>query len=252
MRWTFLSPHYDDVALSCGGLIWELSQAGQVVEICTVCSGEPPEGPLSAFAVSLHARWETGGEAVAARKSEDQASCAVLGACWRYMEIPDCIYRPGGSTGHFCYATEESLFGELAPEEASLVDNVAAKIQDALSAEDLVVGPLTLGGHVDHRLTRRAVEQMGRPALFYADYPYRLEAESELAALSASGWQPVFFPVSLQGLSAWQDAVAAHVSQISTFWASLDAMRTAIQSLWKADGCGTVLWKPPTDVGNKA
>ena len=48
--WIYLSPHFDDAVLSCGWLIWQQAQAGQRVEIWTVCAGEIPPGPLTPFA----------------------------------------------------------------------------------------------------------------------------------------------------------------------------------------------------------
>jgi LmbE family N-acetylglucosaminyl deacetylase len=33
MRWIYLSPHFDDAVLSCGGLIFDQAQAGTPVEI---------------------------------------------------------------------------------------------------------------------------------------------------------------------------------------------------------------------------
>jgi LmbE family N-acetylglucosaminyl deacetylase len=244
VRWIFLSPHFDDIVLSCGGLLWELSQAGQAVEIWTICSGPPPEGPFSAFAESLHARWKTGPQAVSARKAEDQAACAVIGARWRYLDIPDCIYRPGGNSGSHYYATEESLFGELHPAEAGLVVQVAAEIRADLVAGDQIVAPMTLGGHVDHRLTRQAADRLVMPLLYYADYPYRIQSHGQLTALAAGGWRARQFPVSPGGLKAWQNAIAAHASQISTFWPDLAGMRDAIYTLWETDEHGIVLWSP--------
>ena len=76
MHWIYLSPHFDDIALSCGGLVWHQVQAGDVVEIWTVCAAAPdPSQPFSPFAQSLHARWGTGPASVAARRAEDIASC---------------------------------------------------------------------------------------------------------------------------------------------------------------------------------
>ena len=80
MTWIYLSPHLDDAAFSCGGLIWEQVKAGETVEVWTICAGEPPEGELPPFARSLHDRWGTGGQTVARRRAEDQAACEVLGA----------------------------------------------------------------------------------------------------------------------------------------------------------------------------
>ena len=59
MEWIYFSPHLDDVALSCGGLAWEQSQSGSPVQVWTICAGDPPARPLSAFAEELHERWET-------------------------------------------------------------------------------------------------------------------------------------------------------------------------------------------------
>lgn len=244
VNWIFLSPHFDDIALSCGGLLWELSQSGQAVEICTICSSAPPEGPLSSFAESLHTRWETGAQAVSTRKMEDQVSCTALGATWRYIEIPDCIYRPGGSSGLYFYATEESLFGSLHPEESTLVSEVAARIRTTLDPGDQIVAPLALGGHVDHQLTRQAAEQLKVPILYYGDYPYLLHESARLSALAANGWQVSHFPISSSGLSAWQSAITAHTSQISTFWSDVESMQSAIRALWEVNKQGISLWSP--------
>jgi len=40
MRWIYISPHFDDAVLSCGGLIWEQTHKGITVEIWTVCAGD--------------------------------------------------------------------------------------------------------------------------------------------------------------------------------------------------------------------
>jgi LmbE family N-acetylglucosaminyl deacetylase len=96
----YLSPHFDDVVLSCGGLVWEQLQAGQPVEIWTLGAGVPQEGlALSEFAQQLHERWQTGIEAVATRRMEDETAMLRLGAVARYWDLPDCIYRrlPDGS-----------------------------------------------------------------------------------------------------------------------------------------------------------
>jgi LmbE family N-acetylglucosaminyl deacetylase len=49
MTHVFVSPHADDAALSCGGLIAGLRELGQNVTILTVFSGAAGNGPLSAY-----------------------------------------------------------------------------------------------------------------------------------------------------------------------------------------------------------
>lgn len=251
MDWVYLSPHLDDVALSCGGLVWEQAQAGLRPSIWTICAGDPPRGALSPFAHALHTRWQSGEEAVRQRRAEDIASCRVLGVSYRHLPIPDCIYRRGPGDGEVLYPTEASLFGALHEQEADLVERLSAELANSLPRQAVVVAPLAIGGHVDHRLTRAAVERLflkppaaaGWILWYYADYPYAGKHSAELAQiLQDESWVGCVFPVSAHGLDAWQRAVAAHASQISTFWHSLEQMRLELTAYARHSG-GLRLWR---------
>lgn len=250
MLWIYLSPHFDDVALSCGGMVWEQVQQGDAVAVWTICGGSPAPGqPYSAFAQHLHARWETGLEAVPVRQAEDIASCQVMGASWRHFPLADCIYRTS-QDGQPLYPSEESLWGEISPEELPLIQSLAQTFRQDIPAQAQIVCPLSLGDHVDHKLVRAAAEQTAHQLFYYADYPYAIKPETQprLAALLASSWERLPFTVSCTGLSAWQDAVAAHRSQISSFWSRLEEMRQALESYWQAQGEAVVLLSPPLNV----
>jgi LmbE family N-acetylglucosaminyl deacetylase len=235
MDWIYLSPHFDDAALSCGGLIWEQSRAGQVVSVWTICAAVPKDGELSPFAESLHQRWQTGEQAASLRRMEDIASNQAMGASYRYFDLPDCIYRKD-SSGNFLYDTEESLFGPLHPDEELLVPRLAWQMSTAAGKEAAnLVCPLSLGGHVDHRLTRAAVEkwQEQNPIMqmwYYPDFPYALKSDQTLVELKEKGWQEKVFSISEAGLQGWAEAVEAHSSQISTFWPNLTEMRAALDA----------------------
>ena len=240
MHWIYLSPHLDDAALSAGGLIWEQSQAGESVSIWTLFAGDPAPGALSPFAESLHTRWGVGREAIAARRAEDHRACRILGARPYHFAIPDCIYRTSDQTHRHLYASEESLFGEVHPDEKILIQKIGQMLGDKIPPDVQVVCPFALGGHVDHRLTRAAAQRLDRPLAYYADYPYLLENP---------GWDPGQFsstlhPVSAEGVAAWQNAVAEHHSQISTFWQNTDEMRVEIQAYAREMG-GVKLWLTP-------
>jgi LmbE family N-acetylglucosaminyl deacetylase len=134
------------------------------------------------------------------------------------------------------------LFGEIHPGELPLVDQLSQTLRQELPEEAQVVCPLTLGGHVDHRLTRRAAELLGRRLWFYADYPYVVRSADPFQAILPADWTSQVFPVSEAGLAAWQAAIAAHQSQISTFWSSTGVMEAAMREYWLAEG-GVRLWK---------
>jgi hypothetical protein len=106
-----------------------------------------------------------------------------------------------------------------------------------------LVAPLTLGGHMDHRLVRAAAERQANPLYFYADFPYVMMEPVDLAAWIPAGWREVLYPVSARGLAAWEDAVAAYVSQASSFWPDDSAMRTQMRNYWESTGGNGRLWK---------
>jgi LmbE family N-acetylglucosaminyl deacetylase len=242
MHWIYLSPHPDDAALSCGGLAWEQAHSGQEVSLWTFCAGDPPAGPLSPFAESLHARWGTGREASTIRRAEDLHSCALLGADARHFSIPDCIYRRSAKTGAALYDSEEAIFGRIHPEEAVLVGRAARQISQAFKLGANVVCPLALGLHVDHRLVRAAAEKAGGSFWYYADYPYVLKEETPSNFLLQPGCEASLFPISEAALSAWEASIAAHTSQISTFWTDLPAMQASIENYCVEQG-GVRLWR---------
>jgi hypothetical protein len=74
--------------------------------------------------------------------------------------------------------------------------------------------------------------------MYYADYPYiRIMPNWQADRLNVQ-----IYPISAQGVIAWQDAVAAHASQISTFWESDAEMRTAIMDYYQLDN-GVKIWR---------
>jgi LmbE family N-acetylglucosaminyl deacetylase len=242
--WIYLSPHFDDVALSCGGLVWEQTKSSEDVSIWTVCAGKPPAGEISPFALELHTRWEVNQNASAQRRIEDKNSCRRLGARSRYFSIPDCIYRRHPRTGEFLYASEAALNGPLHPGDTKVIHTLQEVLKRSLHPDVVLVCPLGLGTHVDHQLTRLAVEGLGRTVWYYADFPYVLHRKALVKQMEQEGWISQVFPVSQEGLVAWQDSISAHGSQISTFWKNELAMRQAVvKYLHWYDGIR--LWRMP-------
>ncbi len=251
MRLIYLSPHFDDVVLSCGGMIWQQVRAGYAVEVWTICAGAPARNVIfSDFAQRLHARWGTGPEAVSARRAEDEEAVRVLGAGLRFWDLPDCIYRrlPGGD---WLVNNNDDLWQPLHPEEQSIVYRLAKWIdrglgQAAAPAETRLVSPLTLGNHVDHSLVRAAAElAVNRQRVdlyYYPDYPYAAQPETSWTGKAGEGWQRTCQTVSREALAAWQEAVARYQSQISTFWATRAELDAGLEAYWQTGG-GTCLWR---------
>jgi LmbE family N-acetylglucosaminyl deacetylase len=243
MVWVYLSPHLDDAALSCGGLIWQQVQAGDPVQVWTVFAGEPPPGPLSLFAQVLHKRWGFTHEcAVAERRREDIRAMQVLGASIQHFAVPDAVYRRHPKTNEVLYHTWDDVINGIAPGEEYLVDRLVIDLARLLPASATLMVPLTLGNHIDHLLTRVAAEQLHRPIRYYLDFPYVEEYAGEIPSLVPEGYQRKIHPITARGLAFWQDSVAAYASQLSSFWNDEGEMREAIVRHCEKFG-GTTLWE---------
>jgi LmbE family N-acetylglucosaminyl deacetylase len=242
MSWIYLSPHFDDAVLSCGGLIFEQVQTshGNVSpEIWTILAGEPPPGPLSEFARQNHALWgiDKDEQAVAIRREEDAAAAAIVGAELVHFDIPDCIYRrsPGGEVLY-----TETVLTSPHPSDRRMPIRIATALRTELREDDVLVCPLSLGGHVDHVLVRRAAESLQRPLLYYADVPYVLNYPGTLPAAITS-FATRRYRVSETGLDAWLRAVAAYRSQLDSLFKGPGSLSDAIRSFCAGEG-GIRLW----------
>ena len=236
--WIFISPHFDDVVLSCGALVWELTHQNNAVEIWTIMGGYPPDEIFSPFADMMHQAWGlTGRTVVNMRREEDQAACAVLGAQHRHWHWPDVIYRRDPQTGAYAVNNNTELFGSAPNNE--LVKTVADALAEALPVDALIVLPIGLGGHVDHKTVVQAGQLLVGKKHYYADYPYIL-TDFDNPLLVEKHYQPMPHPLGPEALQAWQDAILCYESQVGEFWRDATETRLALRN-YLAGGGGR-LW----------
>lgn len=239
----YLSPHLDDAIMSCGGQIYQQIQTGKKVLVVTIMAGDPPNGELSNFAMSLQDRWKLAIDAVAARRKEDAEACNLLGADTLHWDIPDCIYRVNPAGGEALYASEEALFGRIHAAEYDLVDELVRYMTNLPTHRRILI-PLAVGQHVDHQLARMAAERWQSKArlAYYEEYPYARDPASITAALTPKGtWHPEVIPLSGQALSAKIMAAGCYRSQISTFFNNLEDLAAQIAHYSQKVG-GERLW----------
>lgn len=241
MKWIFLSPHLDDAVLSCGGLIHALTASGQIVEIWTVCAGDPPPGPLSPLARALHERWQIPGNAPEVRRAEDITACNLLGAKPIHFNIPECIYRDRPDNNQPLIGSNEELFQPLPDIEKPLAWQVTRMLAQRLDSQCWLVSPLAAGGHVDHHLVRTAAEGLNQALYYYPDFPYNVTGSQNLDNLIQPEWRRVQYRISDADLFAWQSAVADYQTQLSTFWANREEMKSALKDYRNQAG-GSLLW----------
>lgn len=211
----FLSPHYDDVALSCGGTVAALTASGEQPLIVT-CFGGPPPGPLSDFAREMHARWQVDtSEAIAIRREEETCAAKVLGAAVHWLDFPDAIYR--GSR----YTSDDELFGTIHPGEAELPTQIVTSLHHAFARLGVnpsrIYVPLGIGNHVDHQHVveiGRQFSELGHEVFAYEDFPYAGDPGVEHQGRAMTGEEPVTHLLTAEHLERRVNAILCYRSQL--------------------------------------
>ncbi len=241
----FLSPHSDDVALSCGGQIATLTRSGEHVIIFTVMAGDPPIGfEPTEFTRELHERWNLpDDEVITARRAEDTQAGKMLGADVKFGPYADAVYRVHPEDNSPLYPDENAIFGEVQPDDPVREAKRAAVIQAIMNLfelgnDDVVHAPLGLGNHVDHQLVRDMGKAIAlwRPNIslyFYDDYPYSLKGQHVIKAAANALEVDVartLRPVDSAAIDAKIAAVGCYNSQLSTFWDTPNKMAREIRA----------------------
>ena len=240
----FLSPHFDDIALSCGGMAARLSRSGARCLGLTVFAAPPPSSePLSEYARFQHARWESasgaGQQAVhEVRREEERQAARILGVEPVMIDLPDAPYRRG-PTGAAFYNSDDDLFGRVAPEERrTLPPRIAAELariakEAGTQGRIRVFAPLGAGHHVDHQLAFWAARRLGPRCgvLFYEDYPYAATPGALQARIEELGlpMQPRLAPIGdLIGVKI--AAIARYKTQLEVLFGGSEAMPAAVRA----------------------
>ncbi len=240
MRYIFISPHLDDVALSVGGIVNYLVNKKIDVEIWTIFSGSPNDENLSEFALSLHKRWELPLNAPKTRRLEDKKACTILGARFKHFGFSDCIYRKD-EFGNPIVREEDDLYQPIPPSQLFLVDEISDEINRLVTTDDIIVSPMAIGNHIDHRIIVAAITKLTYQAvLFYEDFPYVIKSQS--SPIDFSQLTPAKFDLQEENIKTWHAAIAAYQSQITTFWKNTNRMKEEITKFAHRGG-GKNLWK---------
>lgn len=224
----FVHAHPDDEALLTGGTIARLAAAGHRVVLVTATDG----------AAGLTASSTQSDQTLAAVRA------AELGQSARIMGVSEVVrlgYADSGLDGLGTPSTPGQPTTGAVPFAQVDVDAAALRIASLLRAENaaVVVGYDPAGGygHPDHvqvsRVTRRAAEIAGTPALLEATMPREPQARAvaaayrlrkiipQLAGLDPQQWRAAYTPradityrVNVRSaLGAKRAAMAAHASQ---------------------------------------
>ena len=220
-RHVFLSPHYDDIALSGGGTAALTSRGGQPADVALIFGDHPdPTEPLTRFAQRMHEQWGMDAASViAGRRAEEAAASAILGTHDLFLPFRDAIYR--GER----YTSNPVLFGSPADDEFELPQRIAhaAGLSGAAEPSVRVYAPLAVGFHVDHQLVYRSgldLASAGWDVWFYEDLPYALIEGARDRRIDAIAGEVQPGPL-VDVESAWDEkisAIMAYPSQLETIF----------------------------------
>ncbi|MCJ2122931.1 PIG-L deacetylase family protein [Methylobacterium sp. J-077] len=163
-----LSPHLDDAAFSCGGLLASLAGDGWHVVMATLFTGSVADPTGFALACQLDKGLSAEVDYMALRRAEDVRAAKELGiAPPRHLPFREAPHRGYGSAPELFSAprADDGIAADLAPALAALI---------AAENPDLILAPQAIGGHVDHIQAVRALLSLDVRAsiLWWRDFPY--------------------------------------------------------------------------------
>jgi LmbE family N-acetylglucosaminyl deacetylase len=182
----YISPHLDDVALSCSGTIVQQKAQGLNILIVTVFAGDP-KPTFSPFVQAFHRAWQAAETTpYRVRRAEERKAMAILAVDFAWFDWLEILYRDPE------LADVIELFGEpgdrtIHSQDAALfviLCNWLTDLRLTYPRAQIVV-PLSLGSHRDHRLVFQAsLDVLDRKhLLFFEDFPYATYQADELSEL---------------------------------------------------------------------
>jgi LmbE family N-acetylglucosaminyl deacetylase len=187
-----VSPHLDDGIFSAGALLAHLAHYCPVTVLTVFTAAAPPPFWGLAARRQMHDLGVTDAEALFEdRRAEDISVLKGIGAAWVHLGLRDALFRrvgeaamgPPGTGWQPTYPTFRfhAGRGRIAPSDAGLAAKVRVRVDEVVQARktEVVFAPLGVGRHVDHLITRWAVQLLELPTVYYSDFPYSETAEPD-------------------------------------------------------------------------
>jgi LmbE family N-acetylglucosaminyl deacetylase len=227
-RLLVISPHLDDVVISCGGLL--LAHPGATV--ATLFAASPPAytDPLNEHDTACG--FQPGDDTMAARRAEDERALGAVGATPRWLSL--------------CQNSHVARTDPIAVPPGA-VDEIIAAI--CAVEPTCVVAPLGLS-HVDHQACHASAlaarERVGPvPWLWYSDLPYNfiprvLGARFRALHKAGTAASPACPTVSHDFAAKWGafNEYATQVPVLDGLWELRERLERAGEQYWELDPYG--------------
>ncbi len=231
-----MSPHLDDAAWSAGAVLAGMVAGGWQVEVLSVFTASVPDPSPFSVACRVDKGLPADCDYLSLRRTEDRGAAAHLGAIAWHAGLREAPDRG--------YPDPASLFGPLRPGDDGLVDEIVDAVGDRTASADLVIGPVGLGGHVDHRLVVEALDRLGEPGgaqLRWLDEPYRSRSHRPPPD-PPDGWGWWHRTPEAASVRAHVAAGLAYASQLGLHLGGADAAEAQLHAIALA---GPPMWVTP-------
>lgn len=259
-RVVILSPHLDDAALSCGGLLHALQ--GRPTLVVSTCCGTPralaADGSRKPQIRRGHVRPQY-------RRREDIAAMHSVNADFVHLSFPDGVYRRSPLTGKLIYRKERERWISPRIEDMAHIEELYLVLRRLCLdlGSILLVSPMGIGHHVDHQITAQVAVRLasaGAPLLFYEDFPYVADPrsgrgdhdgpEAALARLHLRPARHFALPVDVDGKMT---LLRHYASQVPVLFGDDNGMRERIVSRQHGNAPSEFYWqaKPVSSPSSK-
>ena len=207
----FLSPHLDDAAFSCAGVLQLYQSAGWDICHCTVFTASVPDPKGFALRCQTDKNIAADVDYMALRRQEDNCFAQIMGVKdirhWDFAEAP-----------HRGYESPAALFAGIRDGD-EVWKPIAERLQDLAREFDTqcVFAPQGLGNHVDHlQLILAARDTFAEDSLcWYRDTPYAIrEPNAKPSVLLPPDLQERAIPLSEAFMAQKIAGACAYESQI--------------------------------------
>ncbi len=178
-EYVFVSPHLDDAILSSTNLMAKLRNSGNKVKIITVFT-KASSKPFSPKALEhlQSSGYSDADKLFRDRKIEDINAINKLGVKYEHLDFTDAAFRKD-LKGNFIYKEDELFSNVVSQKDNYLIKKIESKLRLHGSGKDKIfIGPLGLGGHVDHVIIHDIIQTLSSHPIYWEDCPYNLNPKN--------------------------------------------------------------------------
>jgi len=235
-RVVILSPHLDDAALSCGGLLHSL-QGRVSTLVVSICCGSLRVLAADGGSKLAHRR---GHVSPRTRRREDIAAMHSVNADFVHLSFADGIYRRSPLTGKLIYRNERERWVLPHIDDMAHIEELYLVLRRLCLdlGSILLLSPMGIGHHVDHQIAAQVAVRLaaaGATLLFYEDFPYVADASigrgdddgprEALARLRLTPARHFALPVDVEGKMA---LLRHYATQLPALFGDDDGMHARI------------------------